>query len=68
MRKKFYRNLQVATTTDLGNWHNRKLVLYLEDFANPNNGLTLVPNHFFTLGLLVLLHNRNEKIIPYYFY
>jgi hypothetical protein len=28
----------------LGNWLNGKLVLYLEDLANPNNGLNLVPN------------------------
>jgi hypothetical protein len=33
-----------ATTTDFGNWLNGKLVLYLGDFANPNNGLNLVPN------------------------
>jgi hypothetical protein len=28
----------------LGNWFNRKLVLYLCDLANPKNGLNLVPN------------------------
>jgi hypothetical protein len=28
-----------ATTTDLGNWLNGKLVLYLADLANPNNEL-----------------------------
>jgi len=33
-----------ATTTDLGNWLNRKMVLYLDDLANPKNGLNLVPN------------------------
>jgi hypothetical protein len=31
-------------TTDLGNWLNGKLVLYLEDLANPKIGLNLVPN------------------------
>jgi hypothetical protein len=29
---------------DLGNWLSGNLVLYLEDLANPNNGLNLVPN------------------------
>jgi hypothetical protein len=33
-----------ATTTDLGNWLNGKLVLYLGDLANPKIGLNLVPN------------------------
>jgi len=33
-----------ATTTDLGNWLNGKMVLYLDDLANPKNGLNLVPN------------------------
>ncbi len=33
-----------ATTTDLGNWLNGKMVLYLYDLANPKNGLNLVPN------------------------
>jgi hypothetical protein len=31
-------------TTDLGNWLNLEMVLYLEDLANPNIGLNLVPN------------------------
>ncbi|SNB06989.1 conserved hypothetical protein [Flavobacterium psychrophilum] len=31
-------------TTDLGIWLNWKMVLYLEDLANPNNGLNLTPN------------------------
>jgi hypothetical protein len=31
-------------TTDLGNWLNGKMVLYLEDLANPKIGLNLVPN------------------------
>jgi hypothetical protein len=31
-------------TSDLDNWLNGKLVLYLGDLANPNNGLNLVPN------------------------
>jgi hypothetical protein len=31
-------------TSNLGNRLNLKLVLYLEDLANPNNGLNLVPN------------------------
>ncbi|MDR6845593.1 hypothetical protein [Flavobacterium granuli] len=34
----------IATTTDLGNWLNGKMVLYLDDLANPNNGLNLVQN------------------------
>ena len=33
-----------ATTTDLGNWLNGKMVLYLDDLVNPKNGLNLVPN------------------------
>jgi hypothetical protein len=33
-----------ATTTDLGIWLNGKMVLYLDDLANPKNGLNLVPN------------------------
>ncbi|WP_219634609.1 hypothetical protein, partial [Flavobacterium chungangense] len=33
-------------TSNLGNWLNLKLVLYLEDLAYPNNGLNLVPNPF----------------------
>ncbi len=33
-----------ATTTDLGNWLNLKMVLYLESLANPKNGLNLTPN------------------------
>jgi hypothetical protein len=28
----------------LGIWLNLNMVLYLEDLANPNNGLNLVPN------------------------
>jgi hypothetical protein len=32
------------TTSNLGITLNLKLVLYLEDLANPNNGLNLVPN------------------------
>jgi hypothetical protein len=28
----------------LGIWLNGKIGLYLEDLANPNNGLNLVPN------------------------
>ena len=28
---------------DLGNWLNGKMVLYLNDLANPKNGLNLVP-------------------------
>ena len=31
-------------TRDLGIRLNLKLVLYLDDLANPNNGLNLVPN------------------------
>ena len=33
-----------ATTTDLGNRLNGKMVLYLEYLANPKNGLNLIPN------------------------
>jgi len=33
-----------ATTTDLGNWLNGMMVLYLDDLANPKNGLNLTPN------------------------
>ncbi|KFC58763.1 hypothetical protein [Flavobacterium gilvum] len=35
---------RIDTTTDLDNRLNRKIVLYLEDFANPKNGLNLIPN------------------------
>jgi len=38
------KRLITATTTDLGNWLNRMIVLYLNDLANPKNGLNLVPN------------------------
>jgi hypothetical protein len=31
-------------TSNLGIRLNLKMVLYLEDLANPNNGLNLVPN------------------------
>ncbi|REG91117.1 hypothetical protein [Flavobacterium aquicola] len=33
-----------ATTTDLGIGINGKMVLYLDDLANPKIGLNLVPN------------------------
>ena len=33
-----------ATTTDLGIWLNGKMVLYLDDLANPKIGINLVPN------------------------
>ncbi|HSD09309.1 hypothetical protein [Flavobacterium sp.] len=36
--------LPTATTTDLGNWLNGKMVLHLDDLANPKIGLNLVPN------------------------
>jgi hypothetical protein len=36
--------LPTHATTDLGNWLNGKIGLYLEDLANPKNGLNLVPN------------------------
>jgi hypothetical protein len=32
-------------TSNLGIRLNLKLVLYLDDLANPNNGLNLVPNY-----------------------
>jgi len=47
-------DLPTAIITDLGNWLNGKMVLYLEDLlrlfaiarvANPENGLNLVPKH-----------------------
>ena len=31
-------------TSNLGIWLNGKIGLYLEDLANPNNGLNLIPN------------------------
>jgi len=31
-------------TSNLGIWLNGKIGLYLEDLANPKNGLNLVPN------------------------
>jgi hypothetical protein len=36
--------LPTHATTDLGNWLDGKLVLYLGDLANPKIGLNLVPN------------------------
>ena len=33
-----------TTTTDFGNCLNGKLVLYLNDSANPKNELNLIPN------------------------
>jgi hypothetical protein len=45
-----------ATTTDLGNRLNGKLVLYLDDLANPKNGLNLVPNPLITM----ILQNKNS--------
>jgi hypothetical protein len=30
----------------LGIWLNLNMILYLEDLANPKNGLNLVPNYF----------------------
>ena len=38
------KHLLTATTTDLGIGLNGKMVLYLEDLANPKNVLILVPN------------------------
>ena len=35
---------RITATTDLGNRFNGRLVLYLGDLANPNNGLNLIPN------------------------
>jgi hypothetical protein len=31
-------------TSNLGIWLNGKIGLYLDDLANPKNGLNLVPN------------------------
>jgi len=41
-----YINWQLLTyaTSNLGIWLNGKIGLYLEDLANPKNGLNLVPN------------------------
>jgi len=39
-----YGQLITATTTDLGNWLNGKMVLYLNDLANPKDNADLVPN------------------------
>jgi hypothetical protein len=36
--------LLTHATSNLGIWLNLNMVLYLEDLANPNNGLNLVPN------------------------
>jgi hypothetical protein len=36
--------LTKTTTTDLGNWLNGKMVLYLGDLINPNNELNLISN------------------------
>jgi hypothetical protein len=37
-------NSELYATSNLGIRLNLKLVLYLEDLANPNNGLNFVPN------------------------
>jgi hypothetical protein len=44
MQKKYSADLPTATTTDLGNRLNGKMVLYLDDLANPKIGFNLVPN------------------------
>jgi hypothetical protein len=36
--------VKTATKTDLGIRLNLKMILYLEDLANPNNGLNLIQN------------------------
>ena len=36
--------LLTHATSNLGIWLNGKIGLYLEDLANPNNELNLVPN------------------------
>jgi hypothetical protein len=36
--------LPTHATTDLGNWLNGKIGLYLEDLANPKIELNLAPN------------------------
>lgn len=36
-----YYKHRIAATTDLSNWLNRKMVLYLNDMTNPKNGLNL---------------------------
>ena len=41
---KKYKLLETHATSNLWIWLDLKLVLYLEDLANPNNGLNLVPN------------------------
>jgi len=38
------KRLPTHATSNLGIWHNEKIGLYLEDLANQNNGLNLIPN------------------------
>jgi hypothetical protein len=49
-------------TSNLGNRLNGKLILYLEDLANPNNGLNLVPNSVQRDNVTCNLHTDNDKI------
>lgn len=39
------KKLSLTATTDFGNWLNGKMVLYLEDLANPKTRLNSIPNH-----------------------
>ena len=43
-RNKYTAERTTATTTDLGNRLNGKLVLYWDDLANPKIEINLVPN------------------------
>jgi len=51
-----------ATTTDLGIWLNGKIGLYLEDLANPNNGLNLAQNPLITRTLYNIYRKSELKI------
>ncbi|REH00048.1 hypothetical protein C8P67_10315 [Flavobacterium aquicola] len=53
-RKKL--RLPTATATNLGNSLNGKVVLYLDDLANPKNGVNLVPKPLYYQNV-----SRNNK-------
>jgi hypothetical protein len=44
----------ITLAVDLGNWLNGKMVLYLEDLADPNNGLNLVQNTLINRTVAIL--------------
>nr|WP_315201548.1 hypothetical protein [uncultured Flavobacterium sp.] len=48
-------------TSNLGIWLNLKLVLYLEDLANPKIGLNSIPNSLITIALVAILGQKLDN-------